>query len=115
VQDDDVGQEEEEQEDHGHRNDDEEEEEEEEMVVEKKLKKTKQTSKKSDKEESSGGGSGSLAGKTVVLTGALSTRRTDMVRLLKQAGAKIGSGVSKNTDILIAGDKVLSQTTRVCA
>jgi hypothetical protein len=42
----------------------------------------------------------------VVLTGALSTRRTDMVRLLKQAGAKIGSGVSKNTDILVAGDKV---------
>jgi len=47
-----------------------------------------------------------LAGKTVVLTGALSTRRADMVRILKHAGAKICSAVSKNTDILIAGDKV---------
>ena len=27
----------------------------------------------------------------------------------KQAGAKIGSGVSKNTDILVAGDKVYTR------
>lgn len=48
----------------------------------------------------------SLAGKTVVLTGALTTRRADIVKLLKQAGAHVATGVSKNTDILVAGDKV---------
>jgi DNA ligase (NAD+) len=87
-----------------------EEEEEEEIVAKKKKPSAKKTSKtdagKEKQKTSGGGGGGSLAGKTVVLTGALSTRRTDMVRLLKQAGAKIGSGVSKNTDILVAGDKV---------
>lgn len=67
-------------------------------------KKTSKTDAGKEKQKTSSGGA--FAGKTVVLTGALSTRRTDMVRLLKQAGAKIGSGVSKNTDILVAGDKV---------
>lgn len=93
----------------------EEEEEEEEEIVEKKKKPSAKKASKTDagkeKQKTSGGG-GSLAGKTVVLTGALSTRRTDMVRLLKQAGAKIGSGVSKNTDILVAGDKPGSKLTK---
>lgn len=60
-------------------------------------------------EESEGEGHSklSLSGKNVVLTGALTTRRADVVELLKQAGAHIGTGVSRNTDILVAGDKVM--------
>ncbi|MDQ7001112.1 MAG: NAD-dependent DNA ligase LigA [Ghiorsea sp.] len=51
-----------------------------------------------------------LAGKTVVITGAFSSiKRTQAKILLQQLGAKVASVVSKNTDILIAGEKAGSK------
>lgn len=46
----------------------------------------------------------SLKGKKVVLTGTLSMKRADAKKALEAAGAKVMSGVSKNVDILIAGE-----------
>lgn len=51
-----------------------------------------------------------FAGKTVVLTGTLTTmKRAEAETLLREAGATIGSGVSKKTDILIHGDNAGSK------
>ena len=51
-----------------------------------------------------------FAGKTVVLTGTLMTmKRTDAQKLLATAGAKFGDGVTKQTDILIYGEKAGSK------
>lgn len=51
-----------------------------------------------------------FAGKTVVLTGTLTTmKRAEAETLLREAGATIGSGVTKKTDILIHGDNAGSK------
>ena len=51
-----------------------------------------------------------LAGKTVVLTGSLSTMaRNDAKARLIELGAKVSGSVSKNTDIVIAGEKAGSK------
>jgi len=51
-----------------------------------------------------------LAGKIVVITGAFSgVKRAQAKILLQQLGVKVASAVSKNTDILIAGEKAGSK------
>lgn len=46
-----------------------------------------------------------LSGKTIVITGTLpNSSRDDMSQLLKTAGAKVQSSVSKKTDYLVAGE-----------
>lgn len=51
-----------------------------------------------------------FAGKSVVLTGTLSTlSRDEAARMLEAAGAKIVSSVSKKTDFVIAGEKAGSK------
>ncbi|MDQ6984598.1 MAG: NAD-dependent DNA ligase LigA, partial [Ghiorsea sp.] len=55
-------------------------------------------------------GSHPLAGKTVVITGSFSQIKRNQAKiLLQQLGAKVASAVSKNTDILIAGEKAGSK------
>jgi DNA ligase (NAD+) len=57
--------------------------------------------------------SGKLAGKTVVLTGRLeSLTRSEAQQLLRQAGAKVTNSVSRNTDLVIAGDEPGSKVDR---
>lgn len=49
-------------------------------------------------------GAAVLAGKTIVVTGALEKyKRHDIEALIVELGGKAGSGVSKNTDLLIVG------------
>ena len=51
-----------------------------------------------------------LAGKTVVLTGSFSAvKRNQAKNQLQQLGVKVASSVSKNTDVLIAGEKAGSK------
>ncbi|HIP06941.1 MAG TPA: NAD-dependent DNA ligase LigA, partial [Mariprofundaceae bacterium] len=51
-----------------------------------------------------------LAGKTVVITGSFSNIKRNQAKiLLQQLGVKVASAVSKNTDILIAGEKAGSK------
>jgi BRCT domain type II-containing protein len=51
-----------------------------------------------------------FAGKTIVLTGTFTTmKRAEAEKLLREAGATLGSGVSKSTDLLIYGDKAGSK------
>ena len=51
-----------------------------------------------------------VEGKTIVLTGTLANmKRSDAKKKLQEMGAKVGSGVSKNTDYLIAGEKAGSK------
>jgi DNA ligase (NAD+) len=54
-----------------------------------------------------------LLGKTLVLTGSLShfTRATAKAKLIK-LGAKVAGSVSKNTDMLVAGEKAGSKLTK---
>jgi DNA ligase (NAD+) len=56
------------------------------------------------------GGDGMFAGKTVVLTGSLeSFERTELKEKLETLGAKVTGSVSKNTDLVIAGEKAGSK------
>jgi len=51
-----------------------------------------------------------LTGKTVVITGSFSNIKRNQAKiLLQQLGAKVASAVSKNTDMLIAGEKAGSK------
>jgi len=51
-----------------------------------------------------------LAGKTVVITGSFSNIKRNQAKiLLQQLGVKVASAVSKNTDVLIAGEKAGSK------
>jgi len=51
-----------------------------------------------------------LAGKTVVITGSFSQIKRAQAKIrLQQLGAKVASAVSKNTDMLIAGEKAGSK------
>lgn len=54
-----------------------------------------------------------LEGKTVVLTGTLTEmKRADAKTALEGLGAKVTGSVSKNTDILVAGEKAGSKLTK---
>lgn len=48
--------------------------------------------------------SGKLAGKTFVLTGALSAPREEVTREIESHGGKVTSSVSRNTDYLVVGE-----------
>ena len=51
-----------------------------------------------------------VEGKIIVLTGTFNTmKRTEAAESLKRMGAKIGSGISKKTDILFAGERAGSK------
>ncbi|MCC5787290.1 MAG: NAD-dependent DNA ligase LigA [Phycisphaerales bacterium] len=55
-------------------------------------------------------GDGPFAGKTVVLTGTLENyERQELTEILESIGAKVTGSVSKNTDLLIAGEKAGSK------
>ncbi len=54
-----------------------------------------------------------FAGKTVVLTGTLTTMsREEAAKLLEAAGAKISGSVSKKTDFVVAGESAGSKLTK---
>lgn len=58
----------------------------------------------------SGSASGSIAGKTWVLTGTLPTLgRDEASEMIRQAGGKVASSVSRNTDCLLAGESAGSK------
>jgi len=58
----------------------------------------------------SGSASGSIAGKTWVLTGTLPTLgRDEASAMIRQSGGKVASSVSRNTDYLLAGDSAGSK------
>jgi DNA ligase (NAD+) len=47
---------------------------------------------------------GKLAGKTLVLTGALSVPRDQVAREIETCGGRVSSSVSKKTDYVVAGE-----------
>jgi len=58
-------------------------------------------------------GEGRLAGKTIVLTGGLSSvSRDEATRLAQEAGARVASSVSKKTDFVVAGESPGSKRAR---
>ena len=58
----------------------------------------------------SGSASGSIAGKTWVLTGTLPTLgRDEASAMIRQSGGKVASAVSRNTDYLLAGESAGSK------
>jgi DNA ligase (NAD+) len=57
------------------------------------------------KEQKPAGGSSAITGKVFVLTGTLPTLSRDVAKeMIKQAGGKVSSSVSKNTDYVLAGN-----------
>jgi DNA ligase (NAD+) len=48
---------------------------------------------------------GPLAGKVFVITGSLSTPRSEIARRIEAAGGKVTGSVSRSTNYLVAGDK----------
>ena len=57
-----------------------------------------------------------LAGKVVALTGKFMTmKRADAQKLLREAGATVGSGVTKATDVLIYGDNAGSKLDKAAS
>ena len=56
-------------------------------------------------EETPVAASGPLGGKTFVITGTLSTPRSEVQHRIERAGGKVTGSVSKGTDYLVAGDK----------
>jgi DNA ligase (NAD+) len=47
---------------------------------------------------------GKLAGKTLVLTGALSRPRDEVMKCIEAQGGRVSGGVSKNTDYVVVGE-----------
>ena len=45
-----------------------------------------------------------IAGKTFVITGTLSRHRDEFKKMIENAGGKVTSSVSKNTDYVLVGD-----------
>lgn len=57
-----------------------------------------------------------LAGKTVVLTGSFSAIKRNLAKIqLQQRGVNVASAISKNTDVLIAGEKAGSKLKKAIA
>jgi DNA ligase (NAD+) len=57
-----------------------------------------------------GPGSGPFAGKTIVLTGTLERfERAELSEKLEALGARVSGSVSRNTDLVIAGEKAGSK------
>jgi len=64
-------------------------------------------------EPGTGGADSPFAGKTVVLTGTLGHyQREDLKEILERLGAKVAGSVSKNTDLVIAGEKAGSKLAK---
>lgn len=53
-----------------------------------------------------------FSGKTVVLTGTLTMKRSDAKKMLEAAGAKVSGSVSKKTDYVVAGEDAGSKLTK---
>lgn len=53
-----------------------------------------------------------FAGKTVVFTGSLSTKRADAKKMAESVGAKVVGSVSKKLDYLVAGEKAGSKLAK---
>ena len=53
-----------------------------------------------------------FSGKTVVLTGTLTMKRSEAQKLLEAAGAKVSGSVSKKTDYVVAGEDAGSKLTK---
>ena len=49
-------------------------------------------------------GEGNLAGKAFCITGTLTKKRSDIAKMIKNAGGNVVSSVSKNTDYLVTND-----------
>ncbi len=61
-------------------------------------------------QEGTSGGASVFAGKTIVLTGTLENyEREDLKEILERLGAKVTGGVSKKTDVVIAGESAGSK------
>ncbi|MFG0259267.1 MAG: NAD-dependent DNA ligase LigA [Phycisphaerales bacterium JB041] len=69
-----------------------------------------------DAEHSATAADSAFAGKKVVLTGTLEHfERTGLSELLESLGAKVSGSVSKNTDIVIAGEKAGSKLAKAAS
>lgn len=69
------------------------------------LEKLKEAGVRMQEEKAQASENQTLAGKTFVLTGALQTMTRDQAsELIKKAGGKVSSSVSKNTDYVVVGD-----------
>jgi DNA ligase (NAD+) len=67
----------------------------------------------SDERAEGPAGEGRLTGKTIVLTGGLSSvSRDEATRLAQDAGARVASSVSKKTDLVVAGENPGSKRAR---
>lgn len=62
--------------------------------------------------QTAGDGDSVFSGKTVVLTGKMSMPRGEASSLLQSMGAKVGSGITKNTDYVIAATETSSKAVK---
>merc|ERR1711871_393780 len=73
--------------------------------------KAKKTAAKKAKKTTSTSG-GPFDGKKVVITGTFEMKRTELKKLLEGAGARVMSGVSRNTDCLVYGENAGSKLAK---
>lgn len=57
-------------------------------------------------------GGATLAGKTFVITGTMEIGRSEIEKMIEEAGGKVSGSVSKNTDFLVAGEKAGSKLAK---